>query len=205
VGDPLTFIRAVHFAATLALAGTLVFGAAVAGPALRRTQDEDRTAVRARLLQLAWLGIAIALISSVAWFILLAAQTSERADALSGVTLWTVLRHTTVGHAWLVRLVPAALLAVALWRISPTDSGVSPWLVAAFLAVAYALAALGTTQPASHVQPIWPFALRYSDAAFGDPQLREKLLFALWTIAGGAVLAAASVVVGPSCAGCAGG
>jgi mono/diheme cytochrome c family protein len=46
------------------------------------------------------------------------------------------------------------------------------------------------------VQPIWPFALRYSDAAFGDPQLREKLLFALWTIAGGAVLAAASVVVG---------
>jgi mono/diheme cytochrome c family protein len=196
VGDPLTFIRAVHFAATLALAGTLVFGAAVAGPALRRTQDEDRTAVRARLLQLAWLGIAIALISSVAWFILLAAQTSERADALSGGTLWTVLQHTTVGHAWLVRLVPAALLAVALWRISPTDSGVSRWVVAAFLAVAYALAALETTQPASHVQPIWPFALRYSDAAFGDPQLREKLLFALWTIAGGAVLAAASVVVG---------
>jgi hypothetical protein len=129
------------------------------------------------------------------WFILLAAQAGEARTPFGG-TVWTVLRHTTVGHAWLVRLVPAALLAVALWRISPTDSGVSPWLVAAFLAVAYALAALGTTQPASHVQPIWPFALRYSDAAFGDPQLREKLLFALWTIAGGAVLAAASVVVG---------
>jgi hypothetical protein len=42
VGDPLTFIRAVHFAATLALAGTLVFGAAVAGPALRERKMNPR-------------------------------------------------------------------------------------------------------------------------------------------------------------------
>jgi hypothetical protein len=156
VVDPLILIRAVHFVATLALAGTLIFGAAVAGPTLRRTHNEGGAALRARLLQLAWLGFAIALISGVAWFILLAAPTSER--VLSGGTLWTVLLHTTIGHAWLVRLVPAALLAAALWRISPPYSGVSPWLVAAFLAVVFALAALGTTQPASHVQPIWPFA-----------------------------------------------
>ena len=32
--DPLTWIRAVHFAATLALAGAVIFGAAIAGPAL---------------------------------------------------------------------------------------------------------------------------------------------------------------------------
>jgi mono/diheme cytochrome c family protein len=194
VVDPLILIRAVHFVATLALAGTLIFGATVAGPTLRRTHNEGGAAVRARLLQLAWLDFAIALISGVAWFILLAAPTSER--VLSGGTLWTVLLHTTIGHAWLVRLVPAALLAAALWRISPPYSGVSPWLVAAFLAVVFALAALGTTQPASHVQPIWPFALRLSDAALADPQLRGKLLLALWAIIGGVLLAALSIVVG---------
>jgi mono/diheme cytochrome c family protein len=196
VADPLIFIRVMHFVATLALTGTLIFGAAVAGPMLRRTHNEGGAALRARLLQLAWLGFAIALISGVAWFILLAAPTSERADVLSGGTLWTVLLHTTIGHAWLVRLVPAALLAVALWRISPPYSGVSRWLVAAFLAVVFALAALGTTQPASHVQPIWPFAVRLSDAAFADPQLRGKLLLALWAIIGGVLLAALSIVVG---------
>ena len=30
--DPLTWIRAVHFAATLALAGAAIFGAVIAGP-----------------------------------------------------------------------------------------------------------------------------------------------------------------------------
>ena len=35
MSDPLTWIRAVHFAATLALAGAVIFGAAIAGPALR--------------------------------------------------------------------------------------------------------------------------------------------------------------------------
>jgi mono/diheme cytochrome c family protein len=196
VADPLIFIRVMHFVATLALTGTLIFGAAVAGPMLRRTHNEGGAALRARLLQLAWLGFAIALISGVAWFILLAAPTSERADVLSGGTLWTVLLHTTIGHAWLVRLVPAALLAVALWRISLPYSGVSRWLVAAFLAVVFALAAFGTTQPASHVQPIWPFALRLSDAAFADPQLRGKLLLALSAIAGGVLLALLAIVVG---------
>jgi hypothetical protein len=38
--DPLTWIRAVHFAATLALAGAAIFGAAIAGPALRQSPGE---------------------------------------------------------------------------------------------------------------------------------------------------------------------
>jgi hypothetical protein len=36
-----------------------------------------------------------------------------------------------------------------------------------------------------HVQPTWPFAVRFSDAAFGDPDLRAKLAPALGTIACG--------------------
>ena len=50
MSDPLTWIRAVHFAATLALAGAVIFGAAIAGPALRVPPGE-RAGFRVRLLR----------------------------------------------------------------------------------------------------------------------------------------------------------
>jgi mono/diheme cytochrome c family protein len=123
VTDPLVVARAVHIAATLALVGVVIFGAAVAARALRRTDDKTAAAFRVRLLRIAWLGFALAMISGVAWLVLL-------------------------------------------------------------------------LQPTSRMQLEWPFALRYSDAALGDLQLRGKLLFALWTIAGAVVPAAASIVAG---------
>ena len=49
------------------------------------------------------------------------------------------------------------------------------------LAIVVIVGALGTTPPGSHVQPTWPFAIRYSDAAFSDPDLRDGLVLALWT------------------------
>ena len=110
MGDPLIFIRAIHFAATLTLAGALIFAVAVVGPIMRQMERGDE-ALRARLLRIAWWSFAAALISGVAWLVVLAADMSEPApsEAFSGGIVWTVLLHTTFGHDWLTRLVLAAL------------------------------------------------------------------------------------------------
>jgi putative copper resistance protein D len=141
MSDPLTWIRAVHFAATLALAGAVIFGAAIAGPALRVPPGE-RAGFRVRLLRVAWSALAIAVVSGAAWLVLLAAQMSERTptQAFSGGIVWTVLIHTTFGHDWLIRLALAFLLALALWRLAPDHAGRSRWAAAAVLAAAFAAA-----------------------------------------------------------------
>jgi putative copper resistance protein D len=143
VDDPLIFARAVHFAATLMLAGVVIFGAAVAGPALRRSLDDVAgAALRSRLLRIAWWSFAIALVSGAAWLILLAAQISDRTpvEVFSGGVLPRVLLHTTFGHDWIVRLVLAALLAAALCWISAQRAAPSRWIVAALPAAAFAAA-----------------------------------------------------------------
>ena len=139
--DPLTWIRAVHFAATLALAGAAIFGAAIAGPALRQSPGE-KASFRFQLLRVIWSCFAMAVISGAAWPVLLAAQMSERApmQVFSDGVLWTVLLHTTFGHDWLVRLVLAAVLAAVLCWMSPKRAGRSRWAVAALLAAAFAAA-----------------------------------------------------------------
>src|SRR5258708_30520182 len=75
MSDPLTWIRAVHFAATLALAGTVIFGAAIAGPALRAPPREG-AGLRVHLLRVAWSAPAIALLSGAALLVQLAAPMS---------------------------------------------------------------------------------------------------------------------------------
>ena len=136
MGDPLIFMRAVHFAATLTLAGALIFAVAVVGPIMRQMERGDE-ALRARLLRIAWWSFAAALISGVAWLVVLAADMSEPApsEAFSGGIL-----HTTFGHDWLARLVLAALLAAALGWISPKHLDLRRWAIAALLASAFAAA-----------------------------------------------------------------
>ena len=139
--DPLTWIRAVHFAATLALAGAAIFGAAIAGPALCQSPGE-KASFRFQLLRVVWICFALAVLSGAAWPVLLAAQMSERAPTqiFSDGVLWTVLLHTTFGHDWLIRLALAAFLAAVLCWMSPKRAGRSGWTVAALLAVAFAAA-----------------------------------------------------------------
>jgi putative copper export protein/mono/diheme cytochrome c family protein len=141
MSDPLTWIRAAHFAATLALAGAVIFGAAIAGPALCAPPGRG-AGFRVQLLRVAWSGFAIAMVSGAAWLVVLAAQMSERAptQAFSDGTVWTVLLHTTFGHDWLIRLVLAVLLAAALCRLSAKRGDRSHWAVAALLAAAFAAA-----------------------------------------------------------------
>ena len=143
MGDPLIFIRMIHFAATLSLAGTVIFGAAIAGPIMGQMGGAG-AALRARLMRIAWWSFAAALISGVAWLVVLAADMSERApnETSFGGIVWTVLLHTTFGHDWLARLVLAALLAAALGWISPKHLDLRRWAIAALLASAFAAAAV---------------------------------------------------------------
>ena len=75
VNGPLIVARAIHFAATAITAGSLVFGAVVARPALGSGEAEARL-LRRQTLVVAWIGLAIAAASGVIWFLLQAAAMS---------------------------------------------------------------------------------------------------------------------------------
>jgi copper resistance protein D len=115
LNDPLFYVRAVHFAATLLVAGVAIFLVFVAEPAFRKA-DADApvaAAVRRRLTWIAWASLVVAVISGTAWLVLTAAAMSGQplGGVFSGGVLWTVLAETTFGNDWLVRFVAACLLA----------------------------------------------------------------------------------------------
>src|SRR5262249_60552578 len=65
------------------------------------------------------------------------------------------------------------------------------------LAILIIVGALGTLPPGAHVlQPTWPFAVRYSNAAFGDAELRVTLVLALWAVGGGLLCGAMLILIG---------
>ena len=113
--DPLIYARAVHFAATLQVAGVAFFLVFIAEPAFRAAKNDTAIAatVRSRLTWIARISLALALISGAAWFDLTAAAMSGQpvADVFSQGVWWTVLSDTTFGNDWLVRFVLACLLA----------------------------------------------------------------------------------------------
>ena len=113
--DPLIFVRAVHFAATLTTAGVAFFNVFIAQPALRAaTSAELRAAIGRRLAWIAWIGLVLTPLSGAAWFVLVAQSISDQplASVLSdGNVLQAVLLDTDFGRDWLVRLVLIALLA----------------------------------------------------------------------------------------------
>jgi putative copper resistance protein D len=142
--DPLLYARALHFAATMLLAGVVLFAVLVAAPAWRGAASNGAVAinVRTRLAVMAWIGIALAAISGAAWLILTAAAMSglPAAQVFGDGVLWTVLSETTFGRAWLIRFVLACALAATLPALlSPRDRK-STWLeiAAAVLAAAFA-------------------------------------------------------------------
>ena len=111
--DPLFYVRALHFAATLSVAGVVFFIVGISEPALRDATDDMRAAfvVRSRLAWMAWISLVLALLSGVPWLALTAESMSgEPLGALSHGVLWTVLSQTDFGNDWLLRFVVACLL-----------------------------------------------------------------------------------------------
>ena len=106
--------RAVHFAATISLAGVFAFLCLVA--------DAPSPRLSRRLAILAWTSLALALASGAVWLLLVAAEMSgEPVAELGGGVIATVLRQTRFGQVWMLRLALAAALAVLLvapqrWR-----------------------------------------------------------------------------------------
>src|SRR5258707_5412719 len=107
--------RAIHFAATAVVAGSLIFRAVVAEPALRSAKLAT-TVVRSQILLTAWIALAIAAASGVIWLQLEAASMSGSSfgEAMTADVLSTVLNETQFGRVSEIRLVLAIILAACL-------------------------------------------------------------------------------------------
>jgi copper resistance protein D len=111
----LIVIRAIHFAATAVMAGSLIFRAVVAEPALRATPGAT-TVIRPQILLVTWIGFVTAAASGVIWLQLEATSMSGRsfAEAMTGDVLSTVLNETQFGLVSKLRFVLAIILAACL-------------------------------------------------------------------------------------------
>ena len=135
--EVLIAIRAVHFAATIMVAGAIFLQTWVAEPALEAADVAAATAdrFRAQLKWLAWPALAIALLSGAAWLIRVAANISGESagEALTGGTAWTMLTETQFGLLSIARLTVALMLAACLAVAKPTARSVR-WLPPALAA-----------------------------------------------------------------------
>ena len=115
LNDPLIITRAIHFAATAIMTGTLVFQALVAEPALH-SGEAVATAVRRQILRVAWIGLAVTAASGAIWVLLEAAAMSGLpfSEAITGEVLSTVVNETQFGLVVEIRVVLVILLAACL-------------------------------------------------------------------------------------------
>jgi len=115
--------RAVHFASTVVIAGIFIFLAFVEAPVLGENRDHTwpgAAAFHSRLLGIAWLSLAVSIVSGAAWLLLVATNItgSSLAQVISDGTAQTLLTRTQFGHTWQARVVLAVLLAAALLRFN---------------------------------------------------------------------------------------
>jgi copper resistance protein D len=115
VSDSLIVIRAIHFAATALTTGTLVFRAVVADPALL-SAEAVATVMRTQIRRLAWVGLAITMVSGAIWLLLVAAVMSGLAlsEAITADVLSTVVNETQFGRVFEIRSLLAIILAAGL-------------------------------------------------------------------------------------------
>jgi copper resistance protein D len=119
--DPQIVVRALHFASTVIVAGSVIFGLLIAGPVRQRAEDrlaESMASFRRQNTRLLWLGLFIALFSGAVRLVLVAADiTGETSgDVIGNGMVWTVLIETQFGFVTQLRLVLAVILvALVLW------------------------------------------------------------------------------------------
>jgi len=112
--DQLIITRGIHMAATVLAAGTVTFLALMPRPAFGPAKlPADFSILRRQLTWLTWGALAVAILSGVAWLMLLAADiygASIVQVCLHG-GIWPVLSDTRFGLVSLIRLALALLLA----------------------------------------------------------------------------------------------
>jgi copper resistance protein D len=138
--DPLVAVRAIHFAATILVAGCVAFRIFVADPARQRIDAGrlERTLSYERWnAGLLWLGLALAVASGVARLVLVAADITGEPwrDVIGDGMAWTVLTETQFGRVTQARLLLAVVLAVLLLRW-PRTPDATDWHSTATMATA---------------------------------------------------------------------
>src|SRR5216684_3464837 len=112
---PLIMVRTIHFAASAVITGTLVFRTWVAKPGL---PSEQAIALgwRSQSLRVAWIALAVTLLSGAGWLLLQAVSMSglPPGEAMTSQVLSTVLNETQFGAVTEIRSVLAIILATAL-------------------------------------------------------------------------------------------
>jgi copper resistance protein D len=119
LGDPLAYVRAIHFAATIIAAGIVIFDVTIATPALgvaTGTLDGATERLRSRWFWLVWVSLAVAAVSGAIWLVLLAAEiyAAPIAEVWRDGGVWRVASETRFGQVSLARLAAAVLLAASL-------------------------------------------------------------------------------------------
>jgi putative copper resistance protein D len=151
LNEPLVWVRGVHFAAAISVAGALIFLTFIAEPAFRDVDSGGKIPARTRswCRWIAWSSLAVVVLSGAAWLVLKAAQMGDVPwqAAFSEDLVPMVLWGTDVGQDWIVRLILAALLAVVLIAARPMRASYRPALVAA---CALGAALVGTLAWAGH-------------------------------------------------------
>jgi copper resistance protein D len=148
---PLIAVRAIHFAATAILAGTLVFRIAMVASPLKSdravcSEQMARGLLRAQTLGVSWTALVITLMSGVIWLLLQAVSMSGLpfGEAMSSTVLLTVLNETQFGLVSEIRAALAMILLVCLAgdRFRPAN----------WIAVAAALALIATIAWTGHAE-----------------------------------------------------
>ncbi len=162
--DAMIYVRAVHFAGCMLTAGVVFFALFIAAPVLA---DGDAAkglpAFRGRLVAAAWISLALAVVSGVFWLFFTAQSMSGQPlpEVLSQGVIWTVLARTEFGHAWLVRLVAAGLLAATFTALLPAQRKPARAVTAAAVVLAtvfvgglaWAGHAIGASGPEGTIHP----------------------------------------------------
>ncbi len=151
--NPLIAVRDIHFVSSVIVAGIVFFDLFVASPILRIGDLRPGAAVAAfrnRAAQVLWIGLAMSIISALAWLGLLSARIAGKPfdEVIADGTIWIVLSRTQFGFAWEMRLMFGLALAVCLRLPRTANKGAPVWqeLAAALLATAY----LGSLAFAGH-------------------------------------------------------
>ena len=118
LNDPLIWVRAIHLAATVLVAGAIFFRVLIAEPAFGFADKNGLlpSAVRSQLAWIVWIGLGLLSVTGAGWLVLVSEQMVDLplGVVLSQGMIWTVLGDTDFGHVWVVRVILAGLLAGTL-------------------------------------------------------------------------------------------
>ena len=160
--EPLTWVRAVHYASMVQLVGVFAFLSFVAEPTLGRLQEPDPSAfsrLRVRLIRLAWLSLATGFVSGALWLFFVAADMSGQplGRLLSDNIIVTVLTRTQFGRVWQLRFVLAVILIVCLVTLGADRRGARA-VVRQMVGLLLSAGDLGTLAWAGHARGTAGFA-----------------------------------------------